>query len=1475
MKLRLLNTLFFIILTLTVTAQPPEMIHLGSVAKTGYGLLESYGPFNIGFNFTFFGNVYNQFYVTSSGLVLFGTGSTDGSEDPIPTAGTPNNFIAAFWDQLVIDGTGKILYTTIGDAPDRKLVIQFKNMGFYTGPVFMGTFSTILYETTNKIQVQYRLIVDNNSTRAHGTSATIGIENADGTVGFQHSYRTASVVTEQAISFTPTPPTSSDYAKNSNSVYDGVYLTTNTSLPEPGITNLITPAQNAVVGADNTFEWSAASNAAYYTLYISKNPDLSSPVIEENVGSSLTHYVSGLDVGETYYWGVFATNATGTTWCQIKTFTTAATPPLAAVPNTYYVEYLVEKEVTLQYTGGDASTKTAYVTTLPAQGKLYQMLSGGGKGDLITSASPKVLVTNSAHKLIYVADGSLGNGAGSFNFLFHDDSGDSPTAAITINVIKANQTITFPNLPVFTYGATDYDPTATASSGLTVSYSSNNTAVATIVSGKIHIVGAGNAVITATQAGNTFYNAASSVQKSLTVNKATLTVTADNKTRIYGDPNPALTISYSGFVNSETVTVLDVLPAASTTAGPATNAGTVPITVSGGSDNNYTYSYVSGTLTITKAPAAVTLGSLATTYNGLPQAASATTNPIGLTVNFTYDGSATIPVNAASYAVVATINDINYQGTNSGTLIIGKATITATADNKTKLYGEANPALTISYSGFVNSENASVLDATVPLAATTADATTNVSIVPITVSGGVDNNYTYNYVSGTLTINKATLTATADDKTRIYGDPNPPLTITYSGFVNSETTSVLDVLPVAVTTAAPATNTGIVAITVSGGSDNNYSFSYVNGALTINKATLTVTADDKTRIYGDPNPPLTITYSGFVNSETVTVLDVLPAASTTAGTATNAGTVPITVSGGSDNNYTYSYVSGTLTITKAPAAVTLGSLATTYNGLPQAASATTNPVGLTVDFTYDGSATIPVNAASYAIVATINDINYQGTNSGTLTIGKATLTATADNKTKLYGEANPALTISYSGFVNSENASVLDLTLPAASTTADATTNVGTVPVTVSGGVDNNYTYNYVTGTLTINKATLTATADDKTRVYGDANPALTITYSGFVNSETASVIDTEPLASTTAVTVTDAGTIPITVSGGIDNNYTFSYVSGTLTITKATATVILGNLSATYSGLPQSATATTTPAGLTVDFTYDGSATIPVNAASYAVVATINDINYLGNSSGTLVIGKANQTIAFNSLPNKTYGDGDFTLSAVSGSGFSVSFVSSNTAVATVAGNTVRIVGAGTTTITASQAGDANWNAAANVTRTLTVNKATQSISFSLSVDKLLVGDELTLVATSSSGLPVLFESNDNALATVTGNILKGVSKGTVQIRAYHAGGQNYLAAEMLASIEIYSTHKEILHLFTPNSDGFNDYWELPDLATWGKCDVRVFSRSGKLIFSDPDYNNLWDGMSNGYPVPEGAYYFVIKTEKAGVVKGTVNIVR
>ena len=115
------------------------------------------------------------------------------------------------------------------------------------------------------------------------------------------------------------------------------------------------------------------------------------------------------------------------------------------------------------------------------------------------------------------------------------------------------------------------------------------------------------------------------------------------------------------------------------------------------------------------------------------------------------------------------------------------------------------------------------------------------------MAGGVDNNYSFIYVSGTLTINKAPLTADADDQTKVYGQANPALTITYTGFVNGDNAG--DITP---PTAAQQPSRGAVGgypITLTGGSATNYTLTLQPGTLTITKAPLTAKADDQTIVY--------------------------------------------------------------------------------------------------------------------------------------------------------------------------------------------------------------------------------------------------------------------------------------------------------------------------------------------------------------------------------------------------------------------------------------------------------------------------------------------------------------------------------------------------------------------------------------------------------------------------------------------------
>ena len=161
---------------------------------------------------------------------------------------------------------------------------------------------------------------------------------------------------------------------------------------------------------------------------------------------------------------------------------------------------------------------------------------------------------------------------------------------------------------------------------------------------------------------------------------------------------------------------------------------------------------------------------------------------------------------------------------------------------------------------------------------------------------------------------------------------------------------------------------------------------------------------------------------------------------------------------------------------------------------------------------------------------------------------------------------------------------------------------------------------------------------------------------------------------------------------------------------------------------------------------------------------------SYLGGPGS-----KLNQLINFNTLPSKTVGDADFSPGATASSGLMVSYSSSNNAVATIADGKIHIIGAGTSTITASQTGDATYNAAANVNQLLTVIKKDQTITFAELPAKLSNDVDFSPGAVSSSALSVSYSSSNESVASIVNGNLHIVGEGTSTITASQAGDAVY----------------------------------------------------------------------------------------------------
>ncbi|KQO20569.1 hypothetical protein ASF10_15950 [Flavobacterium sp. Leaf82] len=593
---------------------------------------------------------------------------------------------------------------------------------------------------------------------------------------------------------------------------------------------------------------------------------------------------------------------------------------------------------------------------------------------------------------------------------------------------------------------------------------------------------------------------------SSTVNKAILTVATDVKTKIYGSVNPTLTASYTGFVNGDTVANLTTPATISTIADTTSSVGLYAITASGATSDNYTFNYVDANLTITPANLAITATNQTKTYGSANP--TFTFNYVGFVngetaavlltpaiVTTTADASSPVGVYPLTVSgATATNYSIGY--TTGATLTIIPANLTLTVDAQTKTYGSTNPTLTASYTGFVNGDNEASLTTPATIS-TIADATSPVGTYPITTSGAINPNYTIAYVDGTLTVTAATLTITADVQSKTYGSANPTLTASYTGFVNGDTVASLTTPPTIATIADATSPVGTYPITASGAVNTNYTIAYTDGILTVNPATLTVTADAQSKTYGSANPTLTATYTGFVNGDTAASLTTPPTIATIADATSPVGTYPITASGAVNPNYTIAYVDGTLTVTAATLTITADAQSKTYGS--------TNP---TLTASYSGF------------------------------VNGDTAASLTDAQSKTYGSTNPTLTASYSGFVNGDTAASLT-TLPTIATIADVTSPVGTYPITASGATSSNYTISYVDGTLTVTAATLTITADAQSKTYGSTNPTLTASYTGFVNGDTVATLTTPPTIATTAVLGSPVGTYPITASGAVNSNYT------------------------------------------------------------------------------------------------------------------------------------------------------------------------------------------------------------------------------------------------------------------------------------------------------------------------------------------------
>ena len=961
---------------------------------------------------------------------------------------------------------------------------------------------------------------------------------------------------------------------------------------------------------------------------------------------------------------------------------------------------------------------------------------------------------------------------------------------ITLNVIRRPQAIAFPN-PGPQYTTNKVGLAGTSSSGLPVTFSVFSGPGSIVGATNLSFTGTGTVRVVAWQLGNVYYDVAPCVTQAMAVTKPNAAISFTNLSHVYdGAPHGAtattvpaglaVDTTYNGSASlpvaigsyAVTCTVNDVLYGGTATAtytitkmvqtvafpdpgeqwttnhvglaatansglpvafavasGPGTisdgtnlsftGAGAVSVVASQAGNADWLPAAATNSIAVSKAVATVALGSLAQTYDGTAKSAAATTVPAGLAVEFTYDGSGAAPAAAGSYVVTGTVNEAMYRGADVGTLVIGKGAATVTLTNLSQTY-DGTP------------RNAAATTAPAGLAVEfTYDGSTNAPTArgSYAVTGAVHEANWQGSATGTLTIGMGAATVTLESLAQAYDGTAKHATattapaglaveFTYDGETNG---------PVAV---------GGYAVT---GTVNDADWAgSATGTLTIGKGNATVTLGDLDRIY-----------DGTAKSATATTVpaglavDLAYDGSATAPTAVGSYAVTGTVN---DANWRGS-ATGTLTIGKAMASVVLASLAQTYDGTGKTATATTEPAGLAVDFTYDGSPTAPSNAGSYAVTGRVNDADWQGSATGTLVVGKAAATVVLGSLAQTCDGTGKSAT------ATTEPAGLaVDFTYDG---TATAPSNAGVYAVT--GAVNEANYQGFAAGVLTIGKGAATVELG-----------SLAHTCDGTPKTATATTV---PAGLAVDFTYDGAATAPsnagsFAVTGAVNEANWQGSATGTLTIGKGVATVVLGSLAQAYDGTPKPATATTAPAGLAVDFTYDGSATAPSNVGVYAVTGAVNDANYEGSSAGTLTIGKGAATVVLESLSQAYDGTPKPATATTVPAGLAVDFTYDGAPAAPTAAGGYAVTGT---------VNDASWQGSS--AGALTILKGTQFITNFLPADGEMfdLGEVATASAQASGGGPVEFANLTPAIATLAGTAVTFLRPGLARVQAFQAGDANW----------------------------------------------------------------------------------------------------
>jgi hypothetical protein len=448
-------------------------------------------------------------------------------------------------------------------------------------------------------------------------------------------------------------------------------------------------------------------------------------------------------------------------------------------------------------------------------------------------------------------------------------------------------------------------------------------------------------------------------------------------------------------------------------------------------------------------------------------------------------------------------------------------------------YGDSSPVYAYTTAGWVNAAE-QMNSATLLTGVTVSASATNagVHVDNIIATGGVARNYAMTYVAGTLTINKATLTATLQNAAKVIGDVDPAFVFAFAGFKNGDTTATANIASPTVSIAGGSpVSAGAYAITASGGSSTNYvlspahtgSTSSVFTVIPAQQLLITLDANDSV-VYGAATPSITVSsakYSTENGSGGYNVYSLSSLTNTTGHTWTGVDAI----NGGQISTFI------------------VNTARTQYSAVG------TYATGLAASAGYYGNYIVSVKNSNNVAV-TPNYLTAVFT-PGVLTVTPAPLTITANNDGKVYGTTTTATNaVSYMGTSATGGVasftstgllgtdSITSVSLSSAGAVAAATIGAGPYAINISNaqGVGlNNYAITYSAGSLTVGQAILTIAAAADSKVYGTTTTTNSLVYTGNAVSS-ATGFTTSGLVNGDAIyslTLTSSGALTTAVVGG------------------------------------------------------------------------------------------------------------------------------------------------------------------------------------------------------------------------------------------------------------------------------------------------------------------------------------------------------